>query len=438
MAAEVAPEATPQGPTDFLTPALQASKPTANPLKRKVGQTAALPPAKPAASTSAPTTPKAATASNTPSPEKKSNTAQATPQSKPRRTTTPRNFAAATVASPESKSSARMALEGTLAMASNVPIDTRPLHRVDEELIASGILAAPKGDSLTSQVPVGVAESESFMNFAAEPEPTPFKTPAPIAEAPKPAPMAEAPKPSPIAEASKPVSTAEKKPVAESLKPIIPPTITPLPPVQSNLPWVPAPQAAEGETTGNSWDVPAPAAASSSIAAAPTTPATSTPPADFFKPILTTQAPTGTSTTPPWSQMQGKAGFPPPELPGARNRNALQKGGTSGMLWGAGALAAAVIALVVWNHQQANITLPQQINQIANLGQTQTTQSDTTNSTGATGFSAVDFKSSLTPPIATNSVDSFPPAQPPEQSNSTAQIAFTDVPPEQATGPIVA
>jgi hypothetical protein len=63
----------------------------------------------------------------------------------------PRDFAAATIAPTAANASTEPA--PALTLAPEVPVDTRPIDKVDEGLIEAGIMAAPQGDSLTSSLP---------------------------------------------------------------------------------------------------------------------------------------------------------------------------------------------------------------------------------------------------------------------------------------------
>ena len=160
---ETAPIAAPQGPTDFLADnpfaassgaeseaISNVSRPREGGMKRRMPRPGALPPA-PTASAPAPATQVSeAKAENAPS---------AAPEPAPRREVRARDFAAATVvqAAPENTPNARP----QTSFSAEVPVDNRPLDKVDEELIASGILAPPPADSLTSALPASIAVAES-------------------------------------------------------------------------------------------------------------------------------------------------------------------------------------------------------------------------------------------------------------------------------------
>lgn len=139
----------------------------------------------------------------------------------------PRDFTA--MGAPENQAPERP--KPTTSFAANVPVNTKPLDRVDEDLIAGGIIAPPPSDSLTGSLPTSMAE----MTFipAAAPEPLvipvaapqlaePVVVPAPaVAPAPLPAPR-QAPSPLPVPLPSTGVTqpSAERPPQAFAPVPV--------------------------------------------------------------------------------------------------------------------------------------------------------------------------------------------------------------------------
>lgn len=286
------------GPTDFLqdnpfvasAPATTASRPPENALRRRVNKPERqrpLPPRPARAEASAPE----AASSTTPAAVPVAAVAPLPP--KPTRQVTPRDFAAATVvaSAPASGSSAPAA---ALNLAPEIPVDTRPLDRVDEELIASGIIAGPEGDTLTSQVPTSLAVAE-----------TPFPN----------------------------ASFADQATQDFSMPPPLPssPGFTLATAPHSQTPAGPLP-AGFGPTAPGAWEVDL---------------GSPTPPPDIFKPqAAVSSLPAGFETATP-----GRV--PPPTLPEGRpSRAQLAAAGRTGTSWAGIAVAAAAlggVGLFVWH-----------------------------------------------------------------------------------------
>jgi hypothetical protein len=168
VAAPIAPTA-PQNP----------SRPAAGKLQRRVpggsstqnAPQAGMPQPKTAASTSAPAAPKpvvkldlptapalaaepeAASAPSAAAVEAAPTPAPAKPRDVKPRDVKPRDFAAATITTASAAERLQAEPAPALTLAPDVPVDTRPIDKVNEELIASGIMAAAEGDTLTSSLP---------------------------------------------------------------------------------------------------------------------------------------------------------------------------------------------------------------------------------------------------------------------------------------------
>lgn len=315
-----------------------------------------------------------------------------------------------------------------------VPVNTQPLNKVDENLIASGILSGPPKDSLTSATPTGVAESESDLPPLPEPEPQPAPRqpeaePAPAQPEPQPAAPQPAPQPTPAEPAASPFDLS-KPPAA----------IEPLPPTQSDLPWTTPQPAAD-------WDIAVPETPSWSHEGLPgdtiaAEPAQLPPPADVYRP----QPEAGqTLANPPWAAGGGgstpvapraASTLPPPELPRHTPR---RSGGTPWGMVVVGLLVAGGAAYLAFkpgggNYQQqiARLTgaLHEQpgdaaaVSGTAFTGLNQATTGDLLPAPSSTLFSGAP----LPPPVATAAENA---------TSGSAVIAFTDVTPEQAKQPIV-
>ncbi|MCA3244044.1 MAG: hypothetical protein INF43_01895 [Alphaproteobacteria bacterium] len=319
-----AAEPTAAGPTDFLqdnpfvasAPAV-ASRPPENPLRRRVNKPDRPRPAppKPREIVAEETLP-AATAPDRPTVVAAAPAAP-TPN-KPARQVTPRDFAAATVVAAAPAAAAAGAAPA-LDMAPEIPVDTRPLDRVDEELIASGIIAGPAGDTLTSQVPTSLAVAET-------PFPAGF-----LGET-----MVEPPAPPPSVAAT-PGFTLATAPLTQP----------PSGPFSSGL----------APATPGAWEVE---------------PGTPTPPPDIFKP----QA--AVSSLPAGFEQPAPGRVPPPTLPESRpSRAQLAAAGRPGTSWAGMAVAAAAlggVGLFVW-HQATQPGGLENVNaQLAKLAQPRPTQ----------------------------------------------------------------
>lgn len=341
----------------------------------------------------------------------------------------PRDFTA--MGSPEGQKPERNT--PNTSFAPTVPVHTQSLEKVDEDLIATGIMEGPAADSLTGSLPTGVAE----MTFAPpvqpasapapKPEPQPEPKPEPVAPAPivipTPAPepviiAAPAPQPAPepvIVPIPVPEPTPTPAPAAPTpafLSNATPIKVSePLPPPQSDLPWTQPQGAADWEIETPESDGWAPDTGHDTVAAGASH---MPPPADLYKPM---------STGPTAPQMPA-SGLPPrtgnnytPELPGQRH-----KSGSSP--WVFIALAVLVAAGAgAWFLRGKGSNQSQQ--QLANL----TKPAEVTPQTDANGI--------LLPPQTDNASFYTPPAVAADTSSS-AVVAFADVPPEQANQPIVA
>lgn len=316
-------------------------------------------------------------------------------------------------------------------MDPSVPVDTRPLDRVDEELIASGIIAPPPGDDLVSNVPVGAAESESPFADNEPALPEPYSSPATaVHEEPSPTPGLPA---QPVQAPLPPAASAALPP-----RPTGPLVMPDLPSSGSNLPW------ANDAPVSSDWDVDLPQTAAPADSSATAL----SPPADFFKPTAGTPAPSG----PAWAVPQNRGAaptLPPPELHGS-GKNGRMSGFNRGSssVWGLGlvAVAVGVIALFIWSSGRKQSDLQEKV-----ARWTGSLNEQTENLSGANGgvrpestFSMAQLGSvspssvangALLPPPAVGAMASMP-NQPGAQSN--AQIDFADVPPDQAAQPIVA
>lgn len=365
---------------------------------------------------------------------------QGQPQSQPQENQAPRNrvkrqrdFAAATVAPPTQEKPRPSA--GTAALAETVPVNTRPLDKVDEELIASGIIAGPQGDTLTSNVPISLAVAEEQMeppHMRSEPlpeplpisiEPTPLEKPqernAPseaelYKEEPTPLPGGRAPmRPQPVE--------------TQTATPVNLPEMAPLPAVTSDLPWT--------SSNESGWEVELPPV----MPEGAQPPAPPAPPlADFYKP-QTSAAPAG---APAWAR-GSTPHTPPPELPGVRGINGPATGRPGAPVWGIGlaGVAVVVVALLIWHNSGQQNQLHEKVaNWTGTLNQEGQTEAGAEKK--ESNFSMAELPSSgdalLPPPTAMpagNLAENMPPAQ---NVSSSAQINFADVPPEQANTPIMA
>ncbi|TKW60951.1 MAG: hypothetical protein DI628_08690 [Blastochloris viridis] len=333
----------------------------------------------------------------------------------------------------------------TDAFAPTVPVDTRPIDQVDDALIESGVIAPRPGDSLTSHLPTGVAESTQ--RFEPEPQSAPFMAspqPEPIVE-PVAEPVVEvAPVslPEPVREPAPQPQTApelppEPQPLPQPSVPEFVPAATMLPPEseirtpsfnlsntaaspsaealpapQSDLPWVQSQPAAEwdiGGTAANDWGQHAPETASE--------PAVHMPPqADLYKPMTGRPA-----SVPP--QIPGGIPTPSasasltPELPGQRRK-------AQGTPWALVAVGAVVVLaaggyMLTSGKKGASA-------QLASI----------TNRT-ATGNEQQPL---LPPPDGTGATGSFMAASPSPATDpsGSAMVSFADVSPDEANQPIVA
>ena len=339
------------------------------------------------------------------------------------------------------------------SFAPTVPVHTKSLEKVDEDLIATGIMEGPAADSLTGSLPTGVAE----MTFAppvqpaAQPAPAlasiPITIPEPVAApAPKPEPKPELitipvpepiqPKPALAPKAPEPVATPipmpqpaprpEPAPAASIPTPSFlsnaapaPAATAPLPPPQSDLPWT--------QTATADWEIESPEADGWAPDTGHETHAAGAshmpPPADLYKGM-------GGSSVPP---AMPASGLPPragtnftPELPGQRKKS----GG--GSPWALVAIAVLVAAGGgAWYLLGKGGNQSQQ--QLASL----TSPSASTTTSNGSLLPPPDV---ATPNTASASFYTPPsPASPnPVETSSSAVVAFADVPPEQANQPIVA
>lgn len=310
------------GPTDFLqdnpfvasAPAV-ASRPAENPLRRRVNKPdrARPTPPRPRELVTEEDLPAATTPGRT--------MVQATPvaaPAKPARQVTPRDFAAATVVA-AAPTVAPSAPAPALDLAPEIPVDTRPLDRVDEELIASGIIAGPAGDTLTSQVPTSLAVAE-----------TPFSSASFLGET-----LAEPPVPL--------LSGAATPGFALATAPLSQP---PSGPFSAGLT-----SAAPG-----AWEVEA---------------GSPTPPPDIFKP----QAAVG--NLPAGFEQPTPGRLPPPTLPEGRpTRAQMMAAGRPGTNWAGMAIAAAAlggVGLFVWHQATQPGGLDNVNAQLAKLAQPRST-----------------------------------------------------------------
>lgn len=337
----------------------------------------------------------------------------------------------------------------TDAFAPSVPVDTRPLDQVDDALIASGVMAPRPGDSLTRSLPGGVAESAGRfeVDAASQPEPQPMLQ-SELQPEPQPEPQLESqlePRPEPQPEPVSQLAPAPAEEASSRLEPVLPaaspsvsqsapqsvdvalPSFTlsntsataqeaPLPAPQSDLPWVQPQAAAE-------WDIGAPAGQewAQNMPETAAEPAPHMPPqADLYKPMAGRPA----SLPPHIPSIPGGIPSPSssttltPELPGQRRK-------ANGTPWALVAVGAVVVlaagGYLLTSGKQGSTA------QLANL----------TNRT-ATG----NEQHPLLPPPDSSSrgSGSFMAAQPASagDSDSSAMVAFADVPPEVANQPIVA
>lgn len=398
-----------QGPTDFLTPAAGSdapsftpSRPDENPFKRRVGRRGGQGGMAPAATATPAEAQVSASASAVPSAE-----AEAAPGARGSRVKRGRDFAAATVVKEED--AAPPANIANAGLAEHVPVESRPLSRVDEELIAAGIVKGPEKDSLTQNVPGAVAETV-MDTYDAQEEPLALMPQQEIKQ-PAAAPVlpslssvsAPAAAPAATTSAGGYVSAKLKGARAED-------EIPEDPEVNSALPWAnPAPSGVSG-----AWDVDVPAAGG---------PAMGMPekPIDFYKPL----APGAAAGTPPW-QAGGAGAMPPPEIMGQRKPPA----GAGGFpAWGMalGVAAVGVIGFMVWSNNKPS-DMQAQVARLTGTLNGKVSGTEAVEATKPTGsFSMAD--------VGSNKGALLPPAV---NASSTAQIDFADVPADQTKGPIVA
>jgi hypothetical protein len=200
-------------------------------------------------------------------------------------------------------------------LAPEIPVDTRPLDKVDEELIASGIIAGPEADTLTSAVPTSMAVAENAM-------PRDFLAPPPAA---------------PIATSiDLPSFTLATAPLAAA----------------PSGPSQPLPHAQGG------WEVE------------PTAP---TPPPDIFKPMAAQLGPMPVGFDVPAAAAPNRV--LPPTLPEGRpSRTQLMNAGRPGKSWvgtGVALVALVGVGLFVWNRASAPGGLEAASQRIAQLTQPQ-------------------------------------------------------------------
>lgn len=361
----------------------------------------------------------------------------------------PRDFTA--MGAPENQPAERN--KPTVAFAANVPVNTKTLDKVDEDLIASGIMAPPPADSLTSSLPSGAAESTYTPSPLEDlPAPAPITQSTPVAAAtpaPAPEPVVQAapePKPEPKFEPKpeikpeplpQPAPQPAAAPVLPEVKPYVPrelpdePELTdatpaaapaftlsnqpkasePLPPPQSDLPWTQPQASAE-------WEIETPQADTWHPDAAPATPSTShmPQPGDLYGSMGNgPSAPVPPFAAPP----RPSANFTP-EIPAQRRRQA----GTPWALVAVGVVVAAGAG--AWYITQGGSQQAQQ--QLASLtsprqdADAQGTQPDGMLAPPTTDGNGASF---YTPPLASD-------------VSSSSVVNFADVPADQANQPIVA
>lgn len=348
----------------------------------------------------------------------------------------PRDFTA--MGAPENQAPERP--KPQTSFAAHVPVDTRSLDKVDEELINSGVMAPRPLDSLTGALPTGLAETA----FAPLPEPTaapePLKLPesqpatAPVAAAPlatpEPAP-APAVVPIIVPAAATPVIAAAPEPLpplpVAAPEPVAPPVFNlsntppapvaaPLAPPQSDLPWTQTQAAAEWEieTPDNThWHTDTSHDASASTPAASHMPP---PTADLYKPL-------GNGSSAPQMPMSGipsRSGTNfTPELPGQRRK----AGGTPWAVIAVGALI--LVGGGAYFMRSGGTGQVQQ--QLANL---------TSKAAGNAEPDVADASGILPPPRTENASFYTPPTT--TDPSSSALVNFADVPAGEANQPIVA
>lgn len=355
----------------------------------------------------------------------------------------PRDFTA--MGSPENQQPERP--KPTTAFAANVPVNTKSLDKVDEDLIATGIIAPPPADSLTGSLPTGSAESESRFTPPPYEAPAPVFTPAPAPQPaaasvsqpetrpeprpePTPAPQLEtlpAPQPEPVIipvnlpdpmPATQPEFKPEPQP--EPTPAYVPPApqpeaprpsfnlssqarTEPLPPPQSDLPWTQPQASAE-------WEIETPQSEGWHMDAAPATPSHMPPPGDLYGAMNSAPA----APVPPFAAPpRPSAGFTP-EIPAQRRRQA-------GTPWALVAVAGlVVVGAGAWYMRSGGSQQAQQ--QLAQL-------------TSGARQDANPVAEGLLPPPTDSASFYTPPAA--SDVSSAAIVNFADVPPELANQPIV-
>ena len=330
----------------------------------------------------------------------------------------PRDFTA--MGAPENQQPERP--KPAISFAANVPVNTISLDKVDADLIATGIMAPPPADSLTSSLPTGIAETESaFTPPPYEPAPV-FTPPAPRQEAepaPQPEPIRFEPQPEP-----QPAPAAVRQPEPapeEEPQPVIRPEparasfnlssqqrAEPLPPPQSDLPWTQPQAAAE-------WEIETPQSQDWHMDAAPDTPSPShmPPPGDLYG----TMGNAPSAPVPPFAAPPRAGNNYTPEIPTQRRRQA-------GTPWALVAVAGLVaVAAGAWYMRSGGSQQAQQ--QLAQL------------TSGAREDATATPDGILAPPRADGGASFYTPPLASDISSS-AMVNFADVPPEQAGQPIVA
>lgn len=324
---------------------------------------------------------------------------------------------------------------------SKVPVNTQPLSKVDEKLIASGIIAGPAADSLTSSMPSAAAVSQSEPLPAPEPQPVPKFIPKPLPDEPE---LDDQPEPEPVIAA--PIispSAKPQEPVTSPFNLAKPPVAEPLPPVRSDLPWT-TPQPA------GDWDIAVPETPGWSHDALPTETLPAEPsqlpaPVDMYRP-QTTEVGGG---NPPWAganlssatPTRAASTLPPPELPRSIPRR------SGGAPWGVmlvGLLIAGGAAYLAFKPSSSG-TIQQSMARLTNavkdqgglIGISGTSPNsliagqDIGNNGLLPAPSSTLFSGAPLPPVATAAENAT-------GTSSSSVVNFADVTPEQAKQPIVA
>lgn len=284
----------------------------------------------------------------------------------------------------------------------NPVADTTPLSQVDDRLQEAGVLPTPVADELTSTLPPAPMASMPAPEVGPLPAPAPFEAPAPAMPAAEPQPPAQLqpePAPAPAPEAAAPTSDL--------------PWVTAQPSAVSAF----APAQSEPTDWFGNWSSNQPVGAETSPEATLSAPSSPMPTPDLYGSIGAGNGNGG--------------GLPPPEIIGQfPERHGRSGGGRGGMgtSWQVGLAAAVVAAALFGAYQLVNKDSRSQLTQLSGTPE---------NAAPAPAAPLLPPQLEVSPSnlFAGTGMEGM---GTPTGASSSAVIAFTDVPPDQAVQPIVA